>query len=178
MRSAMRLVMIVVALLSTVSSCSMISQKIGIRSEGEMRLVRLVVPEIMDKDLPYPAELTFEADGQPEIKSVCFRWLNVVAPVKSPSLYCYTQEVQANLPIGSVCSRLTDEGIYNRMSELSCSKPKDVRYGMPGSFIVMLQAENVKPYYNALECRVEYVQDGQVKQTNKVTVPVMVRYQE
>jgi len=178
MRSAKILVMFVAALVLGASSCSMISQKLGIRSAGEMRLVKLSVPEVMNKDLPYPAELTFEADGQPEIKSVCFRWLNVVAPVKSPSLYCYTQEVQSNLPLGAVCSRVTDEGIYSRISELACSKPAGVRYGMPGSFTVMLQAENVQPHYNALECRVEYVQDGEVKQTNKVTVPVLVRYQE
>jgi hypothetical protein len=49
-----------------------------------------------------------------------------------------------------------------------------VRYGAPGSFVVTLGPENVKPIYNALECRVEYARDGQVRQTNKISANVVV----
>jgi hypothetical protein len=178
MESKIKIVMVLAAVLLIASSCAMISHKLGLRAEGEMRLVRVAVPGVMKKDLPYKAEVTFEADGQPEIKSVCFRWLSVIAPVRSPSLYCYTQEVEANQPIGAVCSRVEDGGIYRSISALSCSKPQNIRYGMPGSFTVMLEPGDVRPEYNAVECSVEYVQDGEVKQTNKVRANVIVDYRD
>jgi hypothetical protein len=173
-----KIVIVMLAVLLSASSCAMVSQKLGMRGEGEMRLVRVTVPGVMKKELPYKAEVTFEADGRPEIKSVCVRWLSVIAPVKSPSLYCYTQEVQGDQPIGSVCSRMTDEGIYSRISALSCVKPQNISYGAPGSLTVMLEPGDVKPEYNALECSVEYVRDGEVTQTNKVRANVVVDYKE
>jgi hypothetical protein len=69
---------------------------------------------------------------------------------------------------------LVDEGIYGHISALSCTKAEIVRYGAPGSFVVTLGPENVKPIYNALECRVEYARDGQVRQTNKISANVVV----
>ena len=174
MRSSFRVVVLMTIVLLFASACAMMSNKLGIRQEGEMRLVQMRVPDVMHKDLPYKVEVAFEADGRPEIRSVCFQWLSLNVPVKSPNLYCYAKEVEGNKPIGEVCNRLVDEGVYDHVSALACTKAEIVRYGTPGSFVVTLGPENVKPIYNALECRVEYAQDGQVRQTNKISANVIV----
>ena len=178
MRLSLRVVILTAVVLLSLSACAMMSNKLGLRQEGEMRLVQLKVPDVMHKDLPYKVEVVFEADGRPEIKNVCFQWLSVKMPVKSPNLYCYAKEVESNQPIGAVCNRLVDEGVYDRISPLSCTRAEIVRYGMPGSFVVTLGPENVKPFYDALECRVEYVQGGEVRQTNKISKNVVVTHGE
>ena len=64
--------------------------------QGELRLLRLDMPEITGEDLPYDIVVTFEADGQPTIKKACFRWMTERECYSSPPLHCYATEAQDN----------------------------------------------------------------------------------
>jgi hypothetical protein len=142
--------------------------------QGQLRLLRLQMPEITREDLPYDISVTFEADGHPTIKKACFRWLTERASKSSPPLSCYATETQGNEPIDSVCSRWTTVGPYAEVSPLFCSNIERVEYGIPGSFLVKIQTRNVTMYYKWLECYAEYVVDGEVKQSNKIKTPITV----
>ena len=142
--------------------------------QGELRLMRLHMPEITGEDLPYEVVATFEADNRPMIKRACFRWLTERASISSPPLHCYATEVQQNQPIGSVCSRWVTEGEGAQSSPLFCSKLELVEYGSLGRFVVKIQTRNVATYYNWLECYVEYTTGGEIKQSNKIRTAVRV----
>jgi len=142
--------------------------------QGELRLMRLQMPEITGEDLPYDIVATFEADGRPTIKKACFRWLTERASFSSPPLHCYAAEVQGNQPIDSVCSRWVTEGQSAQSSPLFCSNLELVEYGSPGKFTVKIQTRNVATYYNWLECYAEYTTGGEVKQSNKIRTAVRV----
>lgn len=142
--------------------------------QGELRLLRLLTPEITQEDLPYDIVVTFEADGRPAIKKACFQWLTERASFSSPPLYCYATETQGNQPIGSECSRWSTEGLYAQISPLFCSTIEDVEYGSPGRFSVKIQTRNVATFYSKLECYAEYIVDGKVKQSNRIRAPIRV----
>ncbi len=142
--------------------------------QGELRLLRLLTPEITEEDLPYDIVVTFEADGRPAIKKACFQWLTERASFSSPPLYCYATETQGNQPIGSVCSRWATEGPYAQISPLFCSNIESVEYGSPGRFIVKIQTRNVATFYSKLECYAEYLVNGEVKQSNRIRAPIRV----
>jgi hypothetical protein len=142
--------------------------------QGELRLMRLHMPEITGEDLPYDIVATFESDDRPTIRRACFRWLTERASFSSPPLHCYATEVQENQPIGSVCSRWVTEGEGAKSSPLFCSNLERVEYGSPGRFIVKIQTRNVATYYNWLECYAEYTAGGEVKQSNKIRTKVRV----
>ncbi|GLI32862.1 hypothetical protein DAMNIGENAA_02950 [Desulforhabdus amnigena] len=132
------------------------------------------MPEVIEEDLPYDVVVTFEAQGEPEIKNACFQWLTETTAVKSPSLYCYASEVQDNAPIGSSCSRWLAEGRYSRSSPIFCAKIVSVDRGIPSRFIVKIQSQNIELHYNKLECYAEYLQNGELKQTNRVGTRIRV----
>jgi hypothetical protein len=140
--------------------------------QGELRLMRLQMPEITGEDLPYDVVATFEADGRPTIKRACFRWLTERASLSSPPLHCYASEVQGNQAIDSVCSRWVTEGRNSKISPLFCLNLENVEYGYPGRFVVKIQTRNVATYYNWLECYAEYSTGGGVQQSNKIRTEV------
>ena len=142
--------------------------------QGELRLLRLSLPEITEEDLPYDIVVTFEADGKPTIKRACFQWLTERASFASPPLYCYATEAQDNQPIGSVCSRWATEGPYAQVSPLFCSNIERVEYGSRGEFMVKIQTRNVATFYSKLECYAEYIVNGQVKQSNRIRTQIRV----
>jgi hypothetical protein len=142
--------------------------------QSDLRLLRMMLPEITEEDLPYAIEVTFEAKGKPTIKRACFQWLTERASLSSPPLYCYATEAQGNQPIDSVCSRWTTEGPYAQISPLFCSNIESVEYGSPGRFMVKIQTRNVASFYSKLECYAEYVTDGQVKQSNRIRTRIRV----
>jgi len=141
---------------------------------GEMRLTGLRIPGNLQAELPYAVVVNFRAEGRPEIKRACFQWVTDTSLIRNPSLYCYMSEVQGNRPIGSSCWRWLAEGTYTQASPVMCSEVKDVNYEDPGSFVVNFSSRNVKLYYNTLEAYAEYVHNGQLKRTNKVTTRVVV----
>lgn len=169
---AIRALVFVAGIAVVLSSCTLM-QFIN-PPQGELRLLRLDMPEVTGEDLPYDIEVTFEADGQPMIKKACFRWMTEREGYSSPPLHCYATEAQDNREIGSVCSRWTTEGPYAQSSPLFCSKIESVKYGNPGMFIVKIQTRNVGNYYNWLECYAEYTTGGELKQSNKIKTHFMV----
>jgi hypothetical protein len=172
LRSTLAAVLIGGIALVWLSSCTLM-QYIN-PPQGQLRLLRLQMPEITQEDLPYDIVVTFEADGRPTIRKACFRWLTERASFSSPPLYCYATEAQDNQPIGSVCSRWTTAGPYAEISPLFCSNIEHVEYGFPGSFLVKIQTRNVATYYKWLECYADYVVDGDVKQSNKIKASITV----
>jgi hypothetical protein len=159
-------------MLTLFSSCTLM--QVLNPPQGELRLLRVQIPEITEEDLPYDVVVTFEAYGRPTIKKSCFRWLTERGSFSSPPLHCYATEAQDNQPIGSACSRWTAEGPHAQSSPLFCANIERVEYGSPGRFIAKIQTRNVATYYNWLECYVEYLIDGEVKQSNKIRTAIAV----
>jgi hypothetical protein len=72
MRSISIPVLMIGAVLLGISSCATVPTKpLG---PGELRLLSMVVPgkENIRVNLPFVVNISFEADGQPEIRSACF----------------------------------------------------------------------------------------------------------
>jgi hypothetical protein len=42
----------------------------------------------------------------------------------------------------------------------------------PNRVNIRFQAKELKPHYNALECYIEYVMDGQVRESNRVSTRI------
>lgn len=143
---------------------------------GEMKLTRMYVSGTVEEGMPYDVVVNFKASGQPRIKQVCLQWLDQKVDVKSPSLYCFAYQAQKVSPVGSEsCTKWLAEGPYTHISPLFCVAPKAVHYNQtPNNLIVSLRTKNVKPYYNKLQCYVEYIRNGELVQTNKVSASIRV----
>jgi len=155
------------------SSCTLISK--AQMSSADLRLASLRIPDVVKEDLPYDVVVTFNADEPVTIKRACFRWIAEKSSVVSPSLYCYASEVQSNDPIGSVCSRWLAEGPFSQASPEFCVDVERVKTDdVPPWFVVKIKSENVKLFYNKVECYVQYLQDGVTKTSNRVAAPILV----
>jgi len=155
------------------SSCTIISK--AQMNNADLRLTSLQIPDVVKEDLPYDVLVTFNADEPVTIKRACFRWVAEKSSVVSPSLYCYASEVQSNDPIGSACSRWLAEGPFSQASPEFCVNVDRVKLDdVPPYFIVKVKSENVKIFYNKVECYVEYLQDGVMKTSNRVAAPILV----
>ena len=83
MQRALALILMSVALLSAISSCTMVKK-------GELRLLNnmeILDPERLRTNVQFWVRVYFEADGQPEIRRACFYWTGdgphcVPVPVK------------------------------------------------------------------------------------------------
>lgn len=168
---SMAILFIVAAIILT--SCTIFPK--GIFSSGEVKLLNLNIPGTMREDLPYDVIVTFSSAGEAKITKACFRWLDEKALVKKPSLYCYTSEVSDNARIGSECWRWLAEGQYSYASPTFCADVKNVVYEDPGRITVSLTSRNLEPYYNTLECYLEYLVDGAIKQSNKVSSKIIIQ---
>lgn len=143
-------------------------------SPGEMRLMRIELPEIMAENLPYDVIIKYAADGEPEIEKACFRWIADTPSVAKPSLYWYTHEVQTDQPIGSAKARWLAEGPYMDMSGTFCVDSDAIRDGGDDILIVKFKAGGLKPEYNRLECYIEYRGNGEPRKTNEVSAKFVV----
>ena len=56
----------------TLLSCATVPK--GPLAPGELRLLSMEVPKDIRKAVPYEVVITFEANGEPEIKDACFYW--------------------------------------------------------------------------------------------------------
>lgn len=162
----------IVLILSLCTSCSILPK--GERSPGDLRLVALHVPDVIQEDLPYDAMVTFQSDEKPEIKRICFKWVAELISGVSPSLYCYAYEVETNQPTGSACTRWLAEGQFAQSSPSFCVEAKDIRFDSSERFLVKLRFANVKLFYNKLECYAEYYKNGELKETNRVSTKIKV----
>lgn len=57
-----------------ISSCATVPT--GALAPGEVRLLRIDFPHEMDiqRGIPFAVNITFEAEGRPEIRTACFYW--------------------------------------------------------------------------------------------------------
>lgn len=172
MRPAARVLLVLGVVLPFLSSCT--TMKYRELYPGEMRLTRMELPEVMAEHLPYDVLIKYESDGEPEIKKVCFRWVADTPSVAHPSLYWYTHEVQADEPIGSARKRWLAEGPYMDISAPFCLDPSAITYDGTDRLIVKFKSGDLKAHYNRLESHAEYVRDGEIKSTNKVSARFVV----
>jgi len=170
----MRSFAILVGIPLTLAACSIMSLQLGPLSEGEIRLKNMQLPETMQAGVSYDVAVNFEGDEQPVIKKVCFHWVAENTSISSPSLYCYTYEVQSNQPIGAVCPRWIADGPYTNISPLFCLNAEDIKFEGSGRFTVKIPGSAVRPEYNRLVGYVEYVRNGSVVETNKVSAKTII----
>jgi len=76
MRSALAFILVGLALLLTISSCATTSAEREPLGPGEIRLIGANFPEFggIKKNVKYPVDIKFEADGRPEVTRVCVNW--------------------------------------------------------------------------------------------------------
>jgi hypothetical protein len=82
MKRILALILMIIALLSAISSCTLVGK-------GELRLLDMEIydPERLRTNVQFWVRVNFEADGQPEIRRACFYWTGdgphcVPVPVK------------------------------------------------------------------------------------------------
>jgi hypothetical protein len=172
MRRLIGSVFVVGWVLVVLSSCTTIPR--GGLASGEMRLLSMQMPDIVKEETTYDVVLNFEAEDQPQMKRACFHWVDERTRQMAPSLYLYASEVQNDQPIGSAGSRWLDEGLHPRTSAAFCSNIERVVPGTPGRIIVRIRTGELRSEYNKLEGSVEYVKDGRVRETNKVSARIQV----
>ena len=172
MKAVLRYGLAVVVLMSTLSSCTLLQYRP--MSSGEMRLVSVKTPDIVNENMPYDIVVTFLCDGEPQIKEVCFHWAIDKANVPAPSLYMFTREVQSDQRMEPMGSRWIEQGTYTQIPASFCSAAEKVSYGDRGTFTARIQTGSLDLQYNRLECRVKYVQDGSLKETNKIVGRVVI----
>jgi len=164
-------VVLLLVVLSLFSSCAYFPK--GIFSPGELKLLDLNIPGTMVEDLPYDVVVTFRSNGDAKITKACFRWLDETSLVNETSLYCYAAAASSNEGL-STCRRWLADGQYSSASPVFCSDVKDVVYEDPGRFTVRLASHNVKKNYNTLESYVEYLANGNLKNSNRVAKKIPV----
>jgi hypothetical protein len=74
MKSILMVALMAVAVLLMAPSCATVSTKpLG---PGEVKLLGINIPEVGDlaASLQYPVNISFEADGRPEMTRACFSW--------------------------------------------------------------------------------------------------------
>jgi hypothetical protein len=178
-----------VALLFTPSCTTMFGETMfGSKplGEGEMKLVSIRVPESFQEGAPSDVLVNFEANGQPNIFRVCFRWSSVEEKADIPSLYCYTLEATAQdqrsgsseqSPLWGRCPPLwsTTNRDYALVSPFFCTDAVNISYGEPftsGSFTARIDSGNIPMPYKSIEGYVEYSKNGQMARTNTISSPV------
>jgi len=174
MRRFMRCIVTFGVILLTLAACSILPHRLEPRSEGELRLKSMRLPEVMQAGLSYDVSVNFEGDGRQDIRRVCLHWVAEHTSISSPSLYCYTYEVQSNQDIGAVCPRWIAEGPYTNISPTIYLKAEEIRYEGPNRFTVKIPSTAVKPPYNRLMGYVEYIRDGSLVETNKVSAKTII----
>jgi hypothetical protein len=126
----------------------------------------------MEEGLNYDAVLTIRTDAAPAVKQVCFRYLAEVPSVAHSSMYWYSYESSSDEAIGSAGTRWLDEGPYSDFSNIVCAGREQVKFTSTDRVVVRFQAKGIKPQFNALECYIEYLLDGQVKESNRVSARI------
>jgi len=168
MSKALRLFAILAAGLF-LSSCA--SVQLRPLSSGETRLTYMEMPEIVREDLPYEVILSVAAEEKPLIKKICFRWLTEEISSGSPSLYCYTTGV--DFAKGPSCATWVAQNV-SVGSDSFCAGPEDIRSDIPGKLIVKIRPTKLNTTYNKLEGQAEYLSDGRLKLTNKISTKIIV----
>lgn len=154
------------------SSCAYFPK--GVFATGELKLLSLNIPGAMVEDLPYDVVVTFRSQGDAKINQACCRWLDETSLVRETSLYCYAAAASSNEGL-STCQRWLADGQYSFASPSFCVNVKDVVYEDPGRFTVRFAGKNLQKNHNTLECYVEYLANGVLKNSNRVAQRVPVQ---
>lgn len=169
MKTARKLFAIIGASL-VLSSCTAALQLRPL-TQGEARLTRMQMPDVVRSDIPYDVVLDIVSDGNPEIRQVCFRWMAEPISTGSPSLYTYAT-APGNTTGPTTATWLNPE--VTALSDYFCVSREDIRTDVQGKLIVRIRPTNLKINYNKLEGQVEYVSDGRLRLTNKVSTHIIV----
>jgi len=72
--STLLITVLVSGMILLISSCATVPT--GALAPGEVRLLRIDFPHEMDiqRGIPFAVNITFEAEGRPEIRTACFYW--------------------------------------------------------------------------------------------------------
>lgn len=161
---------VLLCVILTICGCSGVPRRPGPLVEGEVRLKHIHLPASMQAGISYDARVDFEGNGEALIRKVCFRWVGESISGTSPSLYCFTQETVGGTPgVASTCPRWVTEGPYTAVSSLLCVDLPRIRFDEPGRFTVGIPESFIRPEYNRLVCYAEYLLDGVLVETNKVS---------
>jgi hypothetical protein len=139
---------------------------------GEVRLTRIEVPETMQEDLFYEVALNIRTDSIPVVSRVCCRWLSEVPSVAHSSMYWYNYEASSHEPLGSARSGWLEKGPYYDFSGPVCVEGDSIRFASTDRVVIRFQARDLKPHFNAVECYVEYMVNGQPRESNRVSTRV------
>lgn len=169
MKTARKLLAIVGASLA-LSACTTALQLRPLDS-GEARLTKMQMPEVVREDIPYDIVLDITSDGKPEIRKICFRWMAEPISSGSPSLYSYAT-APGNTTGPTTATWATPE--VTAISEYFCISGEDIKTNVPGKLVVRIRPANLKLNYNKLEGQAEYMSEGRVRTTNKVSTHIMV----
>jgi hypothetical protein len=169
------------ALLLVLSACNGLMGRQGISQAPTepqgLELVNMTAPKTIQAGAPYDVVVDFKADGEPSIRKVCLRWVKEGPAKDLPSTYCYVFQAEDRLGNEESCMRWMAEGSHAKVSPLYCTQPSDVQQGPHGRFIVELQTSNIRLFYDKIECYAEYVYQGKIRRTNKVSSPISVEYE-
>lgn len=161
--------------LLAMGACSVLPRPLGPLAKGEVRLRSMRLPDIMTAGVSYDVAVNFEGEDPSAIKRVVFHWVSENTPISAQqSLYCYSYEVQSNQPIGAVCPRWIAEGPYTSISPSFYVKGDDLTFAGSSRFTAKLPAEAVKSEYNRLVGYVEYMKNGSLVESNKVSAKTMI----
>lgn len=140
---------------------------------GSVRVTDMEMPDVVREGLPYDVMISYNSDGAPQFSKACFRWVSEKIAGNSPSLYCYSADVDSSLPDGSACGTWQGAGMVQSSAEF-CADVADIRRDMPGRVQVRIRPQGLKEDFNKLEGYLEYIEDGQVVQTNKIGTHILV----
>ncbi|MFZ2445261.1 MAG: hypothetical protein WAW37_02795 [Syntrophobacteraceae bacterium] len=151
------------------SSCSFVNLRP--LSSGEARLTYMEMPDVVREDLLYEVILTVASDEKPEIRRICFRWVAEEKRSASPSLHSFSMSPDSTQGL----SHSSWAGPEARLSsDMFCVEPADIRTNVPGKLVVKIRPTHLTPEYNKLEGQAEYVMDGRLRMTNKISTRVLV----
>lgn len=155
-----------------VSSCHYTSLR-DYMTAGEVRLTRMQMPDVVREDLPYDVRVSFDAESTPQFRKACFRWVAETISGGSPTLYYHAAQVSSNQSMEAAGSQWQDTGTSQSSPEF-CAGPENIRSNVPGELHVRIHPQNLQPGYNKLVGYFEYMQDGQVLTTNKISTRIVV----
>jgi len=167
-----RTVVLCIAAVVLVSSCQYMTLR-KYMTTGDVRLTRMQMPDVVREGLPYDVRVSFDAEFTPQFKKACFRWVAETMSGVSPALYYHAAPVSSNQPIGSPGSQWQNEAAEQSSPEF-CVGPENIRTNVPGELYVRIYPEDLRPGTNKLVGYFEYVQDGEVFTTNKVSTRVLM----
>lgn len=174
-RSRRRVILLTAIAGSLLASCT-IMERVRHLSPGEVRLTRLLAPEVVEEGVGYQASLRFDSAGSPSVRQVCCRWIAENPTIKNASMYWYNLEVSSNMDPGTAGTKWVDKGPIQDFSSTFCLADSQVRLVGADTIVFNFTARGIKPTYNRMECYAESMTDRGLRESNRVGAPVNRTY--